>query len=200
MEIDLGDELVVSRPGDEMKFGNITADAFRDDPLNNWMFEDFAGISALFHWQAKHIYVPRGYCYRAGDDGACMWMMPDGDHSVTKLAELKLAFSIIMNSSFAAMKRAWKVGEEMARAHPRFTHAYLFSIGVRPMAQGKGLGRKLIQPVLDACDRDGIPAYLENSNAANTGFYNSCGFEQTGFIKIDPDAPPLVPMLRKPRS
>lgn len=200
MEIDLGAELVQSKPGEEMKFGNITADAFRNDPLNNWIFQGFAGISALFHWQAKHIYVPRGYCYRAGNDGACMWMLPSGDLSTTKLQDLSLATTIFFNSGFDAIKRAWKIGEGMARAHPHFPHAYLFSIAVRPQAQGKGLGRKLIQPVLEACDSAGIPAYLENSNPANTSFYRSCGFEQTDLIQVEPDSPTLVPMLRQPQT
>ena len=52
----------------------------------------------------------------------------------------------------------------MGERHPDFPHAYLFSIGVRPSAQGKGLGRKLIKPVLDACDRAEIRAYLDGEH------------------------------------
>ena len=81
-----------------------------------------------------------------------------------------------------------------------FAHAYLFSIAVRPGAQGKGLGRKLIAPVLAACDRLGVPAYLENSNPANAGFYGSLGFVVCGEIRPTPDAPALLPMVREPRS
>ncbi len=201
MEVDLGDELVQAGPKDARQIGDITADAFRDDPFNHWMFRKFAGIKTLFHMQARRIYVPRGYVYRLGDEGACMWAMPGqntdfrgGDYAV-------FAIPTFLKCGPSALKRAIKAGEEMAKHHPKFPHAYLFTIGVRPSSQGKGRGRILIQPVLDACDREGLPAYLENSNPKNTGFYASCGFEQSGDpIHPEPDSPPLVPMLRQPRG
>lgn len=180
--------------------GDITADAFRNDPFNLWLFHSFAGIRALFMLQARHIYGPRGYCYRAGDDGACMWMMPGGDSSFTIGNYLRFAANTLFASGPAAIGRGIKTGEAMDARHPDFEHAYLFSIGVRPHAQGSGLGRRLIQPVLDACDRSQTIAYLENSNPANTGFYTSCGFEAQGEpIHPTPDSPPLQPMLRQPR-
>ena len=71
---------------------------------------------------------------------------------------------------------------------------------MRQRARGTGLGRRLITPVLDACDRTGTRAYLENSNPANAGFYASCGFAVLGEpIRPTPDSPPLQPMIRDPR-
>ena len=81
MEIDLGQALTPARRGDGRRIGDITADAFRNDPFNLWLFGNFAGIRNLFQLQARNIYVPRGYCYFLGDEGACMWMLPDGDAS-----------------------------------------------------------------------------------------------------------------------
>lgn len=201
MQIELDNSFVEAAPGDAKIFGDITADAFRNDPFNLWLFGNFAAISALFHAQARRIYVPKGYCYRQGDEGACMWMLP-GQHANFGLSDYgAICWSSLTLSGPRAVVRAIKTGNAMDRQHPKFPHAYLFSIGVRPTAQGKGLGRKLIQPVLDACDREQVPAYLENSNPANTGFYRSCGFEETGeTIRPEPDSAPLVPMLRQPRS
>jgi GNAT superfamily N-acetyltransferase len=87
----------------------------------------------------------------------------------------------------------------MARHHPTFAHVYLFTIGVRPNARGQGHGRTLIQPVLNACDRAGLPAYLENSNPANSGFDGSCGFERATMIEVASGAPPLEAMVRQPK-
>lgn len=199
-DIELGPELTVASASDATAIGDITADAFRNDPFNQWLFGNFAGISALFHAQARRIYVPRGYCYRHGDDGACMWMLPGGDASLSLFDYASIVWPTLIHSGPGAVMRALRTGEAMDKQHPKFSHAYLFSIGVRPSAQGKGLGRKLIQPVLDACDRQSVRAYLENSNPANTGFYRSCGFEETGDpIHPEPGCPPLVPMVREPR-
>lgn len=199
-DIKLGPHLRLAGRGDARAIGAITADAFRNDPFNLWLFGNFAGIRHLFMLQARSIYVPRGYCYALGDEGACMWMLPGGDAHFSLWDYARFALPTAAMCGPGAVLRGIRTGEAMAACHPGFDHAYLFSIGVRPAAQGKGLGRSLIQPVLDACDRAGLPAYLENSNPANTGFYNSCGFVQSADPIIpQADAPPLVPMLRQPR-
>ncbi|WP_370034866.1 GNAT family N-acetyltransferase [Qipengyuania mesophila] len=198
--IRLGEGLKRAGPDDARRLGAITADAFRADPFNLWLFGRFAGIRNLFHLQARRIYAPRGYCYTLGDEGACMWMLPGGDASFSLGDYAAFAIRTVVTCGAGAVRRGIRTGEAMETRHPDFEHAYLFSIGVRPSAQGKGLGRKLIQPVLDACDRAALPAYLENSNPANTGFYMTCGFEPLGEpILPEPDSPPLQPMVRQPR-
>ncbi|WP_205651086.1 GNAT family N-acetyltransferase [Tsuneonella mangrovi] len=200
-QIELGGELHRSLSDEADKIGEITADAFRNDPMMAWMVGRFPAISALFHHQARRIYTPRGFCYRHADEGACMWMLPGGNTDFSLGDYAAIGWSTLLHAGPGALIRAIKTGNAMDANHPHFEHAYLFSIGVRQRSQGKGLGRKLIQPVLDACDREGIPAYLENSNPNNTGFYRSCGFEETGaVIRPEPDSPPLVPMVRQPRN
>lgn len=200
-DIELGDHCRRAGTGEAGLIGEITADAFRNDPFNLWLFGNFAGIRNLFHLQARSIYVPRGFCYTLGKDGACMWMLPGGDANFSYWDYLRFAVPTAFLCGPGAVRRGILTGEAMEARHPHFPHAYLFSIGVRPQAQGKGLGRRLIRPVLDACDCAGLPAYLENSNPANTGFYNSCGFEQAGDpIHPEPGCPPLVPMVRTPRA
>ena len=199
--IELPPDIVRAGPGDAKKIGDITADAFRNDPFNLWLFENFAGIRALFDLQATGIYVPDGFSYRIGDEGACMWMMPGGDASFGLGFYARFALRTLFASGPGAVARGIKTGEAMDARHPDFPHAYLFSIGVRPSAQGKGLGRRLITPVLEACDRTGTRAYLENSNPANTAFYTSCGFAELGApIHPTEDSPPLQPMVREPRT
>jgi ribosomal protein S18 acetylase RimI-like enzyme len=198
--IQLAEELQRAGLADAARIGEITAEAFRHDPFNLWLFRNFAGIRALFGLQAKRVYGPRGYCYSAGDDGACMWMMPGGDTALRTSDYLHFAANTLLASGPGAIGRGLKTGKAMEARHPEFPHAYLFSIGVRERARGTGLGRRLIAPVLDACDRTGTRAYLENSNPANAGFYVSCGFVVLGGpIHPAPDSPPLQPMIREPR-
>ena len=197
--IELGEDMThVDRSG-AAHLAEITADAFRDDPFNRWLFGRYAGMAGVFAALARHVYTPRGFCYRLGDQGAAMWMLPGGDTEPPLRAYPALYRSVLLQSTWGARRRTDAAVAGMTRHHPTFPHAYLFTIGVRPSARGEGHGRRLIQPVLDACDRARLPAYLENSNPANCGFYGSCGFERLDMIEVAPEAPPLEAMLRQPR-
>lgn len=198
--IELGSELVRARRRDADHIARITADAFHDDPFNRWLFGDVRGMAGAFRTLARHIYTPHGFCYRLGDEGAAMWMLPGGKTGLPLRAIPEMLWTILARSQPGTWGRVGRTMRAMDAMHPRFPHAYLFTLGVRRAHQGKGLGRSLISPVLAACDKEGLPAYLENSNPANRGFYNSCGFERIGFVELESGAPPLEAMLRQPRA
>jgi ribosomal protein S18 acetylase RimI-like enzyme len=85
----------------------------------------------------------------------------------------------------------------LERHHPRADHYYLPYIGVAPTAQGHGLGTALLRPILDRCDRDGVPAYLEASNPRCARLYERLGFPTTATIR-PLRAPPIQLMWREP--
>jgi ribosomal protein S18 acetylase RimI-like enzyme len=198
-DIELGGELTYAGADQARRVAAITTDAFRDDPFNAWVFGNVEAMGLAFAGLARRIYTRRGYCYRLGDQGAAMWMLPGGD-STLPLSSLPTMLRVVMKSSRGAFRRIRHTSAAMEAHHPRFDHAYLFTIGVRPAAQGKGLGRKLFAPMLAACDRLGVPAYLENSNPANRGFYGAHGFERVEMIHPLPGSPPLEAMVRQPRG
>ncbi|ATW04478.1 GNAT family N-acetyltransferase [Sphingorhabdus sp. YGSMI21] len=182
---------------------DITADAFRDDPFNSWLFGAFDPMKRTFSGLARHIYAPNGFCQILREDGegraATMWLMP-GDKADASLAGMVQTYwGLLASGGWGALMRGKAAGEAMAKHHPKEPHAYLFTVGVASAGRGRGLGRRLIQPVLDACDRTGTMAYLENSNPANRRFYNSLGFERVELFHPMPDSPPLEAMKRLPR-
>jgi ribosomal protein S18 acetylase RimI-like enzyme len=87
--------------------------------------------------------------------------------------------------------------ELMEEQHPLEAHAYLFFLGTRPERQSRGLGSALMRPVLDRCDRDGIPAYLEATSLDSQRLYLRHGFQVTGEIRL-PEGPSMWPMWRDP--
>jgi GNAT superfamily N-acetyltransferase len=86
----------------------------------------------------------------------------------------------------------------MEEKHPLEPHYYLFLLGTRPEWQGRGLGSSLMAPVLDTCDRDRVPAYLEATSERNKQLYLRHGFEVTDEIPL-PKGPTMWPMWRSPR-
>ena len=206
LDIQLPDSIRQAGPSDWRQLADITADAFRDDPVNRFLFGNPRSIRSAFRVLARDIYSKRGICHLAGDandfGGATMWLdylgdNPGGDMSF--LAQLHFAIGQLRHGSKGSMKRAMTAGALMAKHHPKEPHLYLFTIGTRPSARGTGLGKALLAPVLEACDRHGVACYLENSNPDNHTYYAMHGFETRGTFACGEGGPPLEPMWRAPR-
>lgn len=88
---------------------------------------------------------------------------------------------------------------EVERKHPTEPHWYLAVLGVDPKWQGRGFGEALIRPVLDRCDVECVPAYLETQKIENLPFYERFGFVVTDKVMVE-GAPPVWLMWREPRS
>lgn len=199
LEIALPDGVRNAEATDWRQLGDITGEAFAEDPVNLWIFGGTRALAPIFSKLARHIYLPNGICHMAGDSGATMWCLSDRRKELGTLATLSLVWTLSRKGSKGAAKRALNAGEAMAREHPTAPHLYLFTIGTRKAARGKGVGKMLLRPALEAADRAAIPTYLENSNPANTGFYASHGFERLKLFEPGPGAPPLEAMWREPR-
>ena len=199
-EIALPSGMRAASPRDWPQLGAITAEAFAEDPVNLWIFGNTGPMADVFGALARAVYLKRGFCHVSGDEGATMWSHSSANREPGALAMLGLVSSIMRKGTKGAAKRGMTAAETMAREHPSAPHLYLFTIGTRKAARGKGLGKRLMAPVLAAADRDGLPCYLENSNPANTGFYRSHGFERVKLFAPGPGGPPLEAMWREPRE
>ncbi|MGW0966207.1 GNAT family N-acetyltransferase [Streptomyces sp. NPDC002516] len=181
-------------------------DAFQDDPVSNWVFPEAA------HRRAKHpglmaaftdVVLAEGRIDLAEDGSACaLWLSVPaaGDHDGGEGADedgpAQLRAAVDPDN-----ERVELIGRLTADIHPEGrAHAYLWMIGVAPERQGEGLGGALIGSVLDRCDREGLAAYLEASNARSRALYERLGFELTGSPLDLPDGPRMWPMWREPRG
>ena len=83
--------------------------------------------------------------------------------------------------------------------HPaRPGHFYLAIVGVEPAAQGRGLGSKLMFPVLSEADASGVAAYLEASSPRSRLLYERHGFEVVEEIRLPRGGPAIWRMWRDP--
>jgi len=199
-EITLPAGMGKASPADWRQVGGIIAEAFSEDPVNLWIFGNPGPMPTVFSALAKSVYLPRGFCQLSGDAGATMWSHSSANRELSLIPTLALVASVIGKGSKVAVQRALGASDLMQKEHPKAPHLYLFAIGTRKAARGKGLGKALMAPVLAAADRDRLPCYLENSNPANTGFYRSHGFERMKLLEAGPGGPPLEAMWREPRS
>jgi ribosomal protein S18 acetylase RimI-like enzyme len=126
-------------------------------------------------------------------------MVPGQVHlSVPRQLALLPAF---MRAWGRATPRLVRLLAKMDSMHPREPeHWYLPFIGVDPDWQGRGIGTALLSPVLERCDRDGLPAYLEASTERNRACYERNGFEVVEEYRVADDGPPGWRMWREPKS
>lgn len=87
----------------------------------------------------------------------------------------------------------------MERKHPHEPHWYLPAIGITPAWQGRGYGAALLRPMLERCDAERLPAYLEASTPRNVALYERNGFTVVEEGHYARDAPPLWRMWREPK-
>lgn len=122
--------------------------------------------------------------------GAALWAAPDRWR--TPLSELLRTRIVSTRVPLALLG-----GLRLEHRHPREPHLYLAVLGVDPAAQGCGLGTRLLEPMLERCDAEAVPAYLESSKERNVAFYARHGFRVTDEVRM-PLGPPLWLMTRAP--
>lgn len=93
--------------------------------------------------------------------------------------------------------KALRLFMEVERRHPREPHWYLALLATDPSAQGRGLGTALLAPVLEQCDREGIPAYTETQKKDNVSWYARSGFDVASEITL-PGTPTVWCLARTP--
>ena len=172
--------------------------AFSADPVARWSYPDarqylthFPAIVRAFGGNA----FAHGTGYHVGGfAGAALWLPPG-------IRPDDEALATVVRESVAAERQAlvFAVFEQMERYHPREHHWYLPLVGVDPVHQGRGYGSALLRHALRRCDRDHVAAYLESTNPVNIPLYERHGFEVLATIQVE-SSPPIVPMLRAPRS
>ena len=176
--------------------------AFESDPHFSWIIRDGlkrpARLEQGFALFTRRIWLPQNEGYTHDRMvGAALWM-PPGTWHVGPLTQLRL-----MPATIAALRgdsgRLLRALTFIERKHPRTPpHWYLPIIGVAPEWQGRGFGAALLRPVLERCDRERTPAYLEASTPRNRALYERHGFEVMEECRYASDAPPMWRMWREP--
>ncbi len=179
--------------GDARALAGALARAFYDDPLARYAYPRPGQREKLLRRYAGgrlRTLLPEElvFCDSAGG-GAALWAPPDR----WKVGPLEL----LRHGPFRRFPLMLVGGAAVERKHPSAPHYYLSMLGVEPAAQGRGLGSRLLRPMLDRMDEEGVPGYLESSNPRNLDFYARHGFRVTGEVRF-PRGPVLWLMWREP--
>lgn len=169
---------------DEPEVAAALARAFQDDPLQTYVFPDPveraekspAHFAPLLRYGRLfgEVLTPAG-----SPGGAAVWLPPNGT-DVTPERAAAAGFDrwpdLLGPEAADRFFSALAAVDPFHKTDVRPEHWYVMVVGVAPEAQGQGLGRALLQPVMDRADRDGVPCYLETAQPRNVSFYQHLGF------------------------
>ncbi len=179
---------------------DVASRGFFDDPVMSWVFPDDARraeqLRVSFGTLARRFLARTGRIDLLDETCVSMWLPPDPPPPPEEEPPPPSSWHLF-SAEIAA--RFTALGQVMEAVHPAEPHWYLGVVATVPDEQGRGLGARILAPVLELCDRDGVPSYLESSNARNLPFYFRHGYVQTGEIVV-PDGPTLFPMWREPKA
>ena len=178
------------------------ARAFDSDPPMQWVLPDGSRRLSIaergFDLYLRRLWFAQDECYTTdGVAGAAIWN-PPGEWHVPIPRQLRLlpAMTAIYRRFLPRVLRAIAALESN---HPTERHYYLPFVGVDPDWQGRGIGSALLRPVLDRCDAERMPAYLEASTPRNRALYERHGFDVIEEFELGAGAPPMWRMWRPPR-
>jgi ribosomal protein S18 acetylase RimI-like enzyme len=181
----------------------VLAEAFYDDPQFGWIIPDatrrMAILESGFELFLRRMWFSQDECYTTANlVGVVVWERP-GEWKVGIGKQVTMGPAMVRTFG-RFLPRLLRALAAVESNHPSEPHYYLPFIGVAADWQGRGIGGALMRPMLERCDRESMPAYLESSTPRNLGLYERHGFAVTEEFRLGKGGPPIWRMWRAPRS
>lgn len=188
-----------ARRDDARIASSVLARAFQDDPVFEWLLPDpdrrrdlLPSVFTAF----SELYLPYDEVYIAGSGlGVALWAPPASQpFSEEELDHLGEQLAVSLGDDAA---KAAELDATLEEHHPEEPAFFLQFMGVIPEQQGRGLGSRLLETVLERCDAEGTPALLDATSPDNRRLYERHGFETIAPVDVA-RGPTLWTMWREP--
>lgn len=195
-------KIIKATPKEYEQMAKTLAQAFMNDPVINYILKPNIrkdqALQDMFLMIMRFMKERDELYFTENMEGVALWDPPDR-WGLTFFQELSMVPTLFRICGLSRLGRFNSVMTATKKVHPSASHVYLFAIGVMPDLFGKGIGSQLMRHMLDRCDTEKVPAYLENTNEINTQFYLNHGFKITGEIQVSSEAPKILLMWRDPK-
>lgn len=188
---------------DARRLGATFARAFNDDPGMHWVLPNASTrVRRLERFftvlLARLIDAPARLVLTTREAEAGAIWAPPGAWKLPIQRIMPAAPGMIGAIGAHGMLRMGLHERHLGTHHPREGHWYLATLATDPAFQGQGMGSALVELVLERCDEEGFPAYLETQNESNVAFYRARGFSVVGKLDFGSHAPPVWLLWREP--
>jgi GNAT superfamily N-acetyltransferase len=180
----------------------MLARAFQDDPAWTWVLPDARRRASLLPWLFRMNFdVTEAEVWTTPGEitGCARWLSPGRPEvHVGRMLRALVATPLRVREATSRFLAYGRAVESMRAASVPEPHWYLAGIGVEPTRRREGIGTALMQPGLQASDRDEVPSALLTNNEENLAFYEHHGFEVIRQGRTPDDGPRAWMMRRRP--
>lgn len=127
-------------------------------------------------------------------DAVAVWTTPETANAGDVFAELGPRFAKLAGDRLPQQQSAEAAMEPHRPTEPVW---FLATVGVHPDRQGRGLGRAVLSPGIEAAAAEGVPAFLETSDENNVRLYERLGFQVSAEFELPDGGPRTWAMTRR---
>lgn len=165
------------------ELAGVAADAYRDYPLHNWFTEGtYDPLASKLIMKTTLLAMKEDaviYADSPALNGFAVWI-PLGFTGSKIIPFLRHGgVRLVLHSGLGIIGRLLRYEMFAMKLKKKYTgHVdwYLYNLSVRGQAQGQGIARLLLQPLLTFCDDEKMQVYLETNKEANVDIYKRFGF------------------------
>jgi GNAT superfamily N-acetyltransferase len=201
--VSIGERVRVATPADVPAITETISLAFHTDPTWSWAFPDEARrqaqyavwwrflIDAALRFDDPAVFVTEG------SEAAAIWL-PPGESELSPEDEERVPALVreLVGDHADDFMELLEGFETVQPADP--PHYYLSLLGVHDQHRGNGIGMALLRENLARFDREGVPTYLESSNAINDHRYEGLGYRKVGEFNTADDSATITAYWRDP--
>lgn len=200
-------ELAVSRLADgrEEEVGRMLARSFAADPIFAFVEPDAAARFAFLEefmaaLTRRSHRLATAYATVPALAGVSLWKTPELRQlspEQLRMTGLDRVGEWLAPEAAARFERIFEaIDEALERAAPEPVW-YLGVLGVDPAWQGRGLGSRLMQPILERADAEGMAVTLETGQPRNLPLYARHGFEVSAELPPVASGAPVVWTMKR---
>lgn len=199
--------LYIVEKKDLARLARLSADAYQDYPLHNWLtkgkYDPVA--SELLMLATLNSMSEDAVIYADSEEmnGFAVWLPFGFTGNKTIPFLVGGGLKLVLHSGLGIIGRLLTYDTYAMNLKKKFTDNYdwyLFNLSIKKDAQGKGIASKLMRPMLGFCDDERMVAFLETNKAFNVGIYRHYGFELKSEERIPETTVMHYAMVRNPKD